>query len=466
MDLEKKILYGFIRDEAFCRAVIPFAKSEYFEERHNQIIFEEINKYFSKYNRLITPDILEIECSSRKDITQNVLNSINETIKDLKIQENLPNTSWLMEKTEKFFQKRAVYLAILRSIKIIDGEDKKLNEEAIPSLLQDALAVSFDTNIGHEYFDNADERFAYYHRQEAGIKFGLEYLNKITGGIGMRPKSLIAVAAATGGGKSIFLCDTAANTLKQGKNVLYITLEMSEEGIAERIDANLMDINIKELRELPKDVFESRLAKIKNKTNGRLVIKEYPTSSAHVGHFRALLEELKQKKNFTPELICVDYLNICASARVKASNANSYTIVKSIAEELRALAVEYNVPVLTATQLNRMGIGNTDVEMTDTSESMGSVHTFDLYFALIRTEELDELGQVMVKQLKNRYGDLNYYKRFIVGLDTSKMKFYDVEDSAQKNISDSHQEDDDTPVFDKSKFGNRLKQERKFNFDD
>ena len=270
----------------------------------------------------------------------------------------------------------------------------------------------------------------------------------------------------TGGGKSIFLCHTAASTLMQGKNVLYISMEMSEEAIAERIDANLMDTPIHELRNISKDVFETRLGKVKAKTRGKLVIKEYPTSSAHVGHFRALIEELKQKKNFTPDLICVDYLNICASARVKAATANSYTIIKSIAEELRALAVEYSVPVLTATQLNRGGASNSDVEMTDTSESMGSVHTFDLYFALIRTEELDELNQVMIKQLKNRYGDLGYYKRFVVGLDTSRMKFYDVEESAQKNIADSGQDEDDKPLFDKSKFGSRLKQERKFNFDD
>lgn len=466
MDLEKKILYGFVSDETFCRAVIPFSKPEYFEERHNQIIFEEINKYFSKYNKLVSLDILEIECGSRKDITQSDINNIKETLEYFKSSEKLTNTSWLMEKTERFFQKRAVYLAILYSIKIIDGEDKKLNEDAIPSLLQDALAVSFDTNIGHEYFDNADERYDYYHRKEKGIRFDLEYLNKITGGIGLRPKSLTAVAARTGGGKSIFLCHTAASTLMQGKNVLYISMEMSEEAIAERIDANLMDTPIHELRNISKDIFETRLKRVKSKTHGKLVIKEYPTSSAHAGHFRALIEELKQKKNFTPDLICVDYLNICASARIKAATANSYTIIKSIAEELRALAVEYSVPVLTATQLNRGGVGNSDVEMTDTSESMGSVHTFDLYFALIRTEELDELNQVMIKQLKNRYGDLGYYKRFVIGLDTSRMKFYDVEESAQKNIADSGQDEDDKPIFDKSKFGSRLKQERKFNFDD
>lgn len=462
-DFEKKILYGFIHNEKFCRTVIPFCKSEYFEERQNQIIFEEINKFFIKYNKLITPDILEIECNSRKDISQTDINNINKVIEYLNTSEEL-NIPWLIEKTEAYFQKRAVYLAILRSIKIIDGEDKKLNEDAIPSLLQEALAVSFDTNIGHEYFDDAEKRFEYYHKHETGIKYGLEILNKITGGIGMRPKSLIAVAAATGGGKSIFLCDTAANAIRQGKNTLYITLEMCEEAIAERIDANLMDVSIKELHSFSKDTFKSRLEKIKDKTKGRLVIKEFPTSSAHVGHFRALLDELKQKKNFVPDLICVDYLNIMASARVKHSSANSYTIVKSIAEELRALAVEYNVPVITATQLNRAGINNSDVEMTDTSESMGSVYTFDLYFAIIRTEELDELGQVMFKQLKNRYSDLNYYRRFIVGLDASKMKFFDLEENMQK-IKNENEINDEEPVFDKTKFGSRLKQERKFNFE-
>ena len=463
MNLEEKIISSLIYNEEYCRKVLPFTKPEYFEDKSNQVLIKEINKYFTKYNNPITKDILEIEVLNRKDITQNDSTQIPKFLENL--TKPVDNIEWLIEQTEKYYQKRAVYLAILESINIIDGENKKLNEEAIPSLLQEALAVSFDTNIGHEYFESSDTRYDYYHRKEKGIRFDLEYLNKITGGIGLRPKSLTAVAARTGGGKSIFLCHTAASTLMQGKNVLYISMEMSEEAIAERIDANLMDTPIHELRNISKDIFETRLGKVKAKTRGKLVIKEYPTSSAHVGHFRALIEELKQKKNFTPDLICVDYLNICASARVKAATANSYTIIKSIAEELRALAVEYSVPVLTATQLNRGGVGSSDVEMTDTSESMGSVHTFDLYFALIRTEELDELNQVMIKQLKNRYGDLGYYKRFVVGLDTSRMKFYDVEESAQKNIADSGQDEDDKPIFDKSKFGSRLRQERKFNFE-
>ena len=359
MNLEEKIISSLIYNEEYCRKVLPFTKPEYFEDKSNQVLIKEINKYFTKYNKPITKDILEIEVLNRKDITQNDSTQIPKFLENL--TKPVDNIEWLIEQTEKYYQKRAVYLAILESINIIDGENKKLNEEAIPSLLQEALAVSFDTNIGHEYFESSDTRYDYYHRKEKGIRFDLEYLNKITGGIGLRPKSLTAVAARTGGGKSIFLCHTAASTLMQGKNVLYISMEMSEEAIAERIDANLMDTPIHELRNISKDIFETRLGKVKAKTRGKLVIKEYPTSSAHVGHFRALIEELKQKKNFTPDLICVDYLNICASARVKAATANSYTIIKSIAEELRALAVEYSVPVLTATQLNRCLDPNTKV---------------------------------------------------------------------------------------------------------
>jgi replicative DNA helicase len=328
-------------------------------------------------------------------------------------------------------------------------------------LLQEALAVTFDMQVGHDYLEDSDARYDFYNKKEEGIKFDLDLLNRITGGVGLRKSTLTAIASKTGGGKSLMMCHISAATLMQGKNVLYITMEMSEERIAERIDANLFNTPIQNLRSLDKATFDSRVQRIRDKTQGRLVVKEYPTGSAHAGHFRALIEELKAKKNFIPDLVVIDYLNICSSQRIRnSSNANSYTIIKSIAEEIRAIAQEYKFPILTATQLNRGGIDSSDVEMTDTSESIGLVHSLDLYLALIRTEELDQLNQVLVKQLKNRYGDPNMYKRFVVGLDASRMKFYDVEQSAQKNISDSgKQEEDDAPMFDNSKFGKRLKTE-------
>jgi predicted ATP-dependent serine protease len=374
---------------------------------------------------------------------------------------NEKNTDWLLHETEKFFQKRAVFIAILNSIQIIEGNDTKHTEDAIPSLLQEALAVTFDMQVGHDYLEDSDARYDFYNKKEEGIKFDLDLLNRITGGVGLRKSTLTAIASKTGGGKSLMMCHISAATLMQGKNVLYITMEMSEERIAERIDANLFNTPIQNLRSLDKATFDSRVQRIRDKTQGRLVVKEYPTGSAHAGHFRALIEELKAKKNFIPDLVVIDYLNICSSQRIRnSSNANSYTIIKSIAEEIRAIAQEYKFPILTATQLNRGGIDSSDVEMTDTSESIGLVHSLDLYLALIRTEELDQLNQVLVKQLKNRYGDPNMYKRFVVGLDASRMKFYDVEQSAQKNISDSgKQEEDDAPMFDNSKFGKRLKTE-------
>lgn len=455
MTLEDKVISNLIFNEEFCRKVLPFTKVQYFEDHTHQVIVREIMDYFTEYNKTITKDILEIEVMGRKDLTQNDAKVLPRYIADIEPAQD--NVDWLLHETEKFYQKRAVYLAILDSIHIIDGKDSKRSEDAIPSMLQDALAVTFDMQVGHDYLEDSDARYDFYHTKEDGIPFDLELFNKITGGVGLRPKTLNCVAARTGGGKSIFMCHVAASTLMQGKNVLYITMEMSEERIAERIDANLFNTPIQDLRDLPRDIFNTRVTKIKNKTQGRLIVKEYPTSSAHAGHFRALIEELKAKKGFAPDLICIDYLNICASQRVRNAMANSYTIMKSIAEELRALAVEYNVPLLTATQLNRGGIDSTDVDMTDTSESMGIVHALDMYFALIRTEELDELNQVLVKQLKNRYGDPGHYKRFVIGLDASKMKFYDVEQNAQKNLSDAGQ-DDDVPLFDKSKFGKRIKE--------
>lgn len=457
MNLETQIINGFLFSEEFTRKVAPFVRKEYFTDKYNRLFVEHISKFFDKYNRIITKDILETSLLNRKDLTQeeadNIPNKVNE------ITPKIDSLDWLLYETEKYFQKRSVYLAVIDSIQIIEGQDNKRSEDAIPSLLQDALSVSFDSNIGHDYIEDAEDRFDFYHTKEEGILFDLDIFNKITDGVGLRKKSLTICAAATGAGKSIFLCHVSASTLMQGKNVLYITLEMSEKRIAERIDANLMDTPISQLKNLDQDTFNSRIKNLKQKTTGKLVVKEYPTGAAHAGHFRALLEDLKNKKGFIPDLICVDYLNICSSQRVKNNNANSYTIVKSIAEELRSLAVTYNVPVLSATQVNRDGLSSSDVEMGDTSESVGTIFTVDLFFALMRSEELDELGQVMIKQLKNRYGNLSYYKKFVIGLDASKMKFYNLENSAQGNMGNnitSDKKDEDIPIFDKSKFGKRL----------
>ncbi|MHB8123407.1 MAG: DnaB-like helicase C-terminal domain-containing protein [Desulfuromonadaceae bacterium] len=458
MRIEDKIISGLIHDEEFCRKVLPFTKTEFFEERNDQFIVREVTNYFNKYNKLITRDILEIEILNRKDLNQSDAKEIPEYIK--KISTEPTNNEWLMTETEKFYQKRAVYLAILDSIQIIDGEDSKRSEDAIPSLLQDALALTFDTQVGHDYTEDADARFDFYHSKEEGIPFDVELLNKITGDVGLRKRTLSAIAGRTGGGKSVAMCHVAASTLKQGKNVLYISLEMSEQRVAERIDANLMNVRMSDLRHLDRDTFNTKIDKLKAKSIGKLIIKEYPTGSAHAGHFRALIEELKAKKNFKADLIVIDYLGICASQRVKNSSANSYTVLGSVAEELRSLGQEYDVPVLTGMQINRGGVDSSDMDMTDTSDSMKVVHSLDLYLGIIRTDELDELGQVMVKQLKNRYGDPNLYKRFVIGMDASKSLLYDVEQSAQDNINDSGQSQDDGPAFDKTRSGKRVSAEK------
>ena len=450
MRLEDQILSSLIYSDDYARKIIPFLKFEYFEHRTDRVVAEEIVKHFNKYNKHLSREALLIELSNRDDISAKESLDVEKIVKSLKQTDTA--IEWLVDSTENFFKKRAVYNAILESIQVIQGENTKLSEDSIPGILQEALSVSFDTNVGHDYLEDAESRYDFYHLKEEGIPFDLELMNKITGGVGLRKSTLTAIASRTGGGKSLMMCHVAASTLMQGKNVLYISMEMSEERIAERIDANLFNTEIQNLRYLPESTFKSRVDGIKNKTQGRLIVKEYPTGSAHAGHFRALIEELKQKKNFIPDLIIVDYINICASQRIRANaQANSYTLVKSIAEELRAIAQEYKVPMLTATQLNRGGIDSSDVEMTDTSESMGLVHSLDLYFALIRTEELDALGQVMVKQLKNRYGDPSKYRKFVLGLDAARMKFYDVEAGAQDDIADSGQsDDDDEPLFDRS----------------
>ena len=455
MTIQQTILSNLIHNEDFARKVSPFLKKEYFADHFENVVFQETQKFFAKFNRPITRDILRIEVQNREGLSSEQLAAINTYIDGLNFKTD--NQEWLFENSEKFCKDRAVYLAILDSINIIDGKDKKHNKDAIPSILSDALAVSFDSSIGHDYLEDYEERYDFYQRTEEKIPFDLELLNKITKG-GLSKKTLNVILAGTGVGKSLAMCHVAASTLMQGKHVLYITMEMAEERIAERIDANLMNMTMDEMSTVEKDIFESRFQKVAKKTQGKLVIKEYPTASAHSGHFMSLIEELKMKRNFIPDMIIIDYLNICASSRLSASaGVNSYIYVKSIAEELRGLAVKYNVPILSATQTTRGGYDNTDVGLTDTSESFGLPATVDFMFALISTEELEQLNQVMVKQLKNRYNDPSFYKRFVLGIDRSRMKLYDVENSAQANIADSGQSND-TPVFDKSAFGKRMKQ--------
>ncbi len=455
MRIEQKILSSLIHNEEYARKTAPFINPGYFQERLEKVVTEEILKFFDAYNKLPTLDIIKIELGNRKDLTDKELSEAQRMTDTLQ-PDRTTSDEWLLEKTEKFCKDRAVYNAILESIKIIDGKQTSMTQEAIPKILQDALAVSFDQHVGHDYIADAESRFDFYHKKEDKIAFDLELMNLITAG-GLSKKSLNVVLAGTGAGKSLFMCHFAASTLMQGKNVLYITLEMAEERIAERIDANLLNLSMDELKVIDRAAFENRVSKVANKTQGKLIIKEYPTASAHSGHFRALIEELKAKRDFTPEVLIIDYLNICASARLKmGASVNSYLFIKSIAEELRGLAVEYNVPILTATQVTRGGYNSSDVELTDTSESFGLPATADLMFALIRSEELDALNQIMVKQLKNRYADPSNYKRFVIGVDRSKMKLYDVEESAQDGLADAGQTDD-TPLFDKSTFGKRAR---------
>jgi replicative DNA helicase len=457
MRLEQQILSRLIYDENYCRKVIPFLKREYFIDRKESIVISEISEFFTKYNKPLTKEILAIEVSNRTDINDKELvevNSFIDTLVDAPI-----NEEWLVENTEKFCKDKAVYNAILTSIRIQEGRDKTYTTDSIPSILSDALAVSFDNHVGHDYIDDANSRYEFYHRIEEKVAFDLEMFNKITKG-GLSKKTLNIVLAGTGVGKSLFMCHVAAGALSAGKNVLYITMEMAEERIAERIDANLLNLTMDELKVIDKDIYESRLAKLAKKTQGKLIIKEYPTAGAHAGHFRALLEELKLKREFKPDIIMIDYLNICASQRMKqGGSVNSYTYIKAIAEELRGLAVEYNVPIVSATQTTRSGYTNSDPGLEDTSESFGLPATADFMFALVSNEELEQLNQIIVKQLKNRYNDPGFYKRFVIGVDRAKMKLYDVEASAQEGLMDAGHKKDDVPMFDKSDFGQRAKAE-------
>ena len=432
MELQTHILNQLINNEDFCRRVIPYIKKDYFEGTH-KIVFDMITQFVAKHNKLPTSQVLALELekqSAHPDTLTQASTLINEIA-----QKSDVDTDYLINESEKWCRDRAVYNAIMESIQIIDGKDKERTEGAIPEILSEALGVSYDQDIGHDYIDNSDGRFEFYNRKENRIPFDLDYFNKITKG-GLPNKTLNIALAGTGVGKSLFMCHCAASVLEQGKNVLYITMEMAEERIAERIDANLMDLPIQQLETLPKNVFNEKIGKIAKGTIGKLIVKEYPTGAAHTGHFRALLNELKMKKNFSPDIIYVDYLNICASSRMRGlgGSINSYSYIKAIAEELRGLAVEFDVPIVSATQTTRSGFSNTDLGLEDTSESFGLPATADLMFALISTEELDELGQMMVKQLKNRYNDPTKYKRFVIGIDRSRMKLYDVEESAQSDI--------------------------------
>jgi len=437
---EHKILSNLIYDQDYMRKVIPFINETYFDNFSERTIFDEINSHIVKYETLPTKSILSIQLENRNDISEDVFKECLSIID--KLQEEKVDQNWMIDTTEKWCKERAVYLALMESIKIADGKDKTKSRDAIPSILSEALSVTFDDHVGHDYFGDADARFEFYHRKEDKIQFDLEMFNKITKG-GLPRKTLNIALAGTGVGKSLFMCHHAASCLLNGQNVLYITLEMAEERIAERIDANLFNVDIKTLVDLPKPMYDTKVEKLVKKTHGTLIIKEYPTASAHAGHFKSLLNELSLKKGFSPDIIFIDYLNICSSSRFKGTIVNSYTFVKAIAEELRGLAVEYDVPIVSATQTTRTGYGSSDVELTDTSESFGLPATADFMFALISTEELEEMNQIMVKQLKNRYNDPTMNKRFVVGIDRAKMKLYNLEDSAQSNIVDSGQDEDD-----------------------
>jgi replicative DNA helicase len=438
--IESTILKNLIHNEEYSRKVIPFIEPDFFEDRKEKVIFEEITSFIVKYGSSITLEALNIEVDNRTDLNDSEVKEIHEINQNL--IESPVDQQWLLDSTEKWCRDRAIYLALMESIHIADGNDEKKNRDAIPNILSDALSVSFDNNIGHDYLLNYEDRYEFYHKKEEKIEFDLEYFNKITKG-GLPNKTLNIALAGTGVGKSLFMCHVASSVLLQGRNVLYITMEMAEEKIAERIDANLLNVSIQDLTDLPKVMFENKVTAVSKKTQGHLIIKEYPTAAAHSGHFKTLLNELLLKKSFKPDIIFVDYLNICASSRYRAgSNVNSYSYIKAIAEELRGLAVEANVPIVSATQTTRSGFASSDVDLTDTSESFGLPATADLMFALISTEELETLNQIMVKQLKNRYNDPTIFKRFVVGIDRAKMRLYDCEQKAQEDILDNGQEEE------------------------
>lgn len=454
--IEQTVLSNLVFNEDYFRKVYPYLKSDYFEDNILQKVFNTYSEYVEEYREPPSVEVLKLCIDKRKDLNEDAYKNIMASVDSLK-RDHDTDQEWLVKETEKFCQDRDLFNAIRKAILVVDGSDKEMDKGSLPELLSDSLSISFDTSIGHDYLEDYESRYDFYHKKEERIPFDIELLNKITKG-GLPRKSMTVLLATTGGGKSLVKCHAAAAAMMAGKNVLYITMEMAEERISERIDANMLDVTIDEVAEMPRDVYQKRMERIKGKSTGKLVVKEYPTGSAHVGHFRHLLSELRMKRGFKPDIIMIDYLNICASARVKgAAAANSYTLVKSIAEEVRGLAMEYNCAVITSSQFNRDGYGNSDVDLTNTSESMGITHTADCILGLITSEDLDSLGQLMIKQLKNRWGDLSYYRRFVVGIDRSKMKLYDLEDSAQRNVGQAAPQSttpqDNSPVFDKSTFG-------------
>ena len=468
--LEKTILSNLILNLDYYRKVFPFIKEDYFEENSIKKVFSTYAEYVEKYKEPPSLEALKISLDKRKDLNESSYKDVMELVGDIAIDENT-NGDWLVEETEKFCQDKDLYNAIRRSILILDGQDKELDKGSIPKLLSDSLGISFDSSVGHDFLEDYEDRFEYYHRKEERLPFDIELMNKVTKG-GLPRKSMTVLLATTGGGKSLCKCHMAAANLMFGKNVLYITMELAEEEVARRIDANIMGVTLDEVKELPLKTFKTRMDRYKTKTTGKLVIKEYPTGSAHVGNFRHLLNELRMKKNFVPDVIFVDYLNICASSRVRgAAAANSYTLVKSIAEEVRGLAMEFNCAIVTSSQFNRSGYDNSDVDLTNTSESMGVTHTADAIFALITSEDLESRGQLMIKQLKNRWGDLGYYRRFVVGIDRARMKLFDLEDKAQLDVQNDIQKNvgapqpqktsDDTSLFDKTSFGMSVNDKRK-----
>ena len=454
-EVEQLVIKNLLLDEEYVRKAMPFIKSEYFAEFTGKKLFEVVSKYFTEYSAIPTKEALVIEVGQLDGISDDQHNDILKSINNIDTDKS--EFEWILDTTENWCKERALYLALMSSIKIAEGNDEQRATGSIPTILSEALAVTFDNHIGHDYLEDYEERYEFYHQKEEKLPFDLEFFNRITKG-GLPNKTLNVALAGTGVGKSLFMCHCAASALLQGKNVLYITLEMAEEKIAERIDSNLLNCDIQNITELPKIMFENKVTNIAKKTQGSLVIKEYPTASAHVGHFRSLLNDLALKKSFRPDIIYIDYLNICASSRYsKLGNVNSYSYIKAIAEELRGLAVETNVPIVSATQTTRSGYGSSDVDLTDTSESFGLPATADLMFALISTEELEEINQIMVKQLKNRYNDPTINKRFVVGIDRAKMRLYDVEQSAQQGITDANQDIEIVPKEDLSKKFAQLK---------
>lgn len=454
-NIEQTVLRNLLVNEEYMRRVLPFIQPEYFEGVYQQL-FREVAKFVAKYNKLPTAEAFKIELDDNQTMSDEHYRHAVEIIPEIFKIEDVDD-EWLYNKTEKWCQDRALFNAVMESISIIDGKHKTLTKNALPDILQKALAVTFDTNIGHDYLENVNERYEFYHSQEEKIPFDIEYFNLITKG-GLANKSLNIALAGTGVGKSLFMCHVAAAALNEGRNVLYISMEMSEERVAERIDANLLDIPIEQIDSMDEQMFKDRVNSLKTKTNGKLIVKEYPTGSANANHFRALLNELKLKKAFVPDIIFVDYLNICASARMKmGGSVNSYAYIKAIAEELRGLAVEFDLPIVSATQTTRTGYSSSDPGLEDTSESFGLPATADLMFALVSSEELDAQGQIMVKQLKNRYNDPNKNKRFVVGIDRSKMRLFDADDTSQNLMND-------TPMFDRTNQGEDQKKFEDFKF--